>query len=195
MRSSFSPLLMLLATVSMQGQAVPQTPAPVAQSPTFLQGVPPGKFSLPVVARRYLPSSQFGCPVGFFAQKPSGAVAVARASNPNTGDSSLGLQLILDQRSGPQIESVVVTVYGVSSRLMALPAQVAPEYMVSKTFELHRSNGSESLRQASVSMSKVATLTRVELNAITYADGSNWHQLKDFQCQAVPSNFILVAGR
>ena len=66
---------------------------------------------------------------------------------------------------------------------------------VSKTFELRRSAGSDSLSDADVWMHNVGSLTRVDLISIHYTDGTTWHATENFKCRAVPSNFLLVGTR
>lgn len=193
MRPLFASLLMLLAATSAQGQAAPPASNSVEQSPTFLQGIPPGQFHLPAVVRRSL-SAQLGCPVGFSAQRRADPV-MRRTDESDKKGPAQGLFISLDRRGAPEIESVEVTVYGVTSRLMVLPAGVRSADEVSKTFLLHRTKESDDLQDASIWMHGIASFTRVRLNSITYADGSTWHESNTYRCQAVPSSLLLIANK
>ena len=79
-----------------------------------------------------------------------------------------GLHLMLDRLTQPSVESIEITVYGVSSKACILPAGPAPEE-VSKTFELRRSEDSNSLSDADVWMYNVGTLSRADLISIHLA--------------------------
>jgi len=110
-----------------------------------------------------------------------------------------GLHLELQHTNTPAIESIEVTVYGRSPRqgIMLLDAETSTRSTdtISKTFELQRKADSSSLSDADVWMHNVGSLTRVDLNAITYADGSIWHATENFKCRAIPSNLMLVGKR
>jgi hypothetical protein len=170
-------LFVLLATASVPGQAVSQTSSPLDQS----------------LATTPAAHSE-GCPVGFWAKRPSG-LRVLRASDSGQYGPALGLDITLDHRSAPEIESVEVTVHGVRPRAQTLPTGVSPSYEVSKTFQLHRSKGNEGLRDASVWMDQVGALTRIDLKSITYRNGSTWHDSPTIRCEAVPSVLVLIGSR
>lgn len=132
-----------------------------------------------------------GCPVGFWAKRSSG-LRVLRASDSGQSGPTLGLDILLDHRSAPEIQSVEVTVHGVTTRLRALPAGVSSSDEVTKIFQLQRASGEKGLSDASVRVPKAGALTRVDLNSVTYTDGSTWHDSKSLRCQAVPNNLVLV---
>jgi hypothetical protein len=138
-------------------------------------------------------SDNSGCPVGFFAsRKATGQIMTA--GDARQAGPSQGLHLMLDHLSAPAIESVEITVYGVSSKARVLPAR-EPSDDVSKTFELRRETGSNSLSDADVWMHNVGSLTRVDLISIHYADGTTWHAAENLKCRAVPSDFLRIASR
>lgn len=118
-----------------------------------------------------------------------------RTGDSRLKDSAHGLRITFNHREGPQIESAEITVYGVTSKLRALPAATSSSDEISKTFQLQRTKGSEGLREASVWMHKVGSLTRVELISITYADGTTWNESKSSRCQAVPSALMLISNK
>jgi hypothetical protein len=136
----------------------------------------------------------FGCPVGFFASR-QGNSQIMTASDAAQAGPAQGLHLILNHLNAPAIQSIEVTVYGVSPRAMILPAGSQSNDSISKTFELQRKAGSSSLSDADVWMHNVGSLNRVDLISITYADGSTWHATDSLKCRVVPSNFVLVGRR
>lgn len=134
-----------------------------------------------------------GCPVGFFASRKAIGQAMT-ASDAKQAGPAQGLHLMLNHLTQPAIESVQITVYGVSSKARVLPAGPLPED-ISKTFELRRSADSNTLTDADVWMHNVGSLSRVDLISIHYADGTTWNSAPDLKCRAIPSNFVLVTKR
>lgn len=173
-------LLMLLATVSyISGQAEPRGQADAAH---------------PLSTIFQIPAESNGCPVGLSAERRSDTMIV-RTGDTRLGEPAHGLRITFNRREGPQIESAEIMVYGMTSKLRALPASTSSSDEVSKTFQLRRIQGSEGLQEASIWMHKVGSLTRVELISITYADGTTWNQSKSSQCQAVPNALMLISSK
>ena len=137
-----------------------------------------------------------GCPIGFFAnrQAATNLVTVDRDASRNDGPKQ-GLHLILNHLNGPAIQSIEVTVYGTSLKLRALPVAPPSDDLISKTFELHRTTGSDSLSEADVWMHQVGSLRWADLISITYTDGTTWHAMPNLKCRAVPSNYLLVGAK
>jgi hypothetical protein len=136
-----------------------------------------------------------GCPVGFFASRQATGQIMSAGDAKQAGPAQ-GLHLMLNHLAAPAIESIEITVYGygISSKARALPAH-EPSPDVSKTFELRRSAGSNSLSDADVWMHNVGSLSSVDLISITYADGTTWHANENLKCRAIPSNFLLVGSK
>jgi hypothetical protein len=136
-----------------------------------------------------------GCPVGFFASRQATGQIMSAGDAKQAGPAQ-GLHLMLNHLAAPAIESIEITVYGygISSKARALPAH-EPSPDVSKTFELRRSAGSNSLSDADVWVHNVGSLSSVELISITYADGTTWHATENLKCRAIPSNFLLVGRK
>jgi hypothetical protein len=140
-------------------------------------------------------SDTFGCPIGFSASRQA-SPQIMSASDAKQPGPTMGLHLMLNRRDQPAIESIEVTVEGLSPRpgilLVNAPAK---DTVISKVFELQRKADSQSLNDADVWMHQVGSLRWADLMAITYADGSTWHATENFKCRAVPSNFILIGSR
>jgi hypothetical protein len=135
-----------------------------------------------------------GCPVGFYASRRATGQIMSAGDTRQAGPASQGLHLMLNRLAEPGIESIEITVYGVSSKARVLPAG-APPTDVSKTFELTRQPGSNSLAEADVWMQNVGSLSHVDLISIHYANGTTWRTTQDLKCRAIPSNFVLVDTR
>ena len=135
-----------------------------------------------------------GCPVGFYASRKATGQIMSAGDTRQAGPAAQGLHLMLNRVAEPGIESIEVTVYGVSSKARVLPAGPPPTD-VSKTFSLTRQPGSNSLTEADVWMHNVGSLSHVDLISIHYSDGTTWRTTQDLKCRAIPSNFLLVEAK
>jgi hypothetical protein len=139
------------------------------------------------------------CPIGFRANRQA-MPQVLSASDSQETTPALGLHLTLDHQTAPAIESIEITVYGVSPRVRALPAnQWAAEAdtrsTIAKSFQLQRSAGAETLNNADIWMHETGALRWVDLNEVRYTDGTSWRPSGSTKCRAVPSNLILVGQK
>jgi hypothetical protein len=139
------------------------------------------------------------CPIGFRANRQSTA-QILSANNADKNSPALGLHLIFDHPAAPAIESIEVTVYGVSPRGRIVPtdfqaAAANTRDTVSKSFLLERSANDKTLSNADVWMHQVGALRWVDLNEVRYANGASWRPSGSEKCRAVPSNVVLVGQR
>jgi hypothetical protein len=139
------------------------------------------------------------CPVGFHANRQSTA-QVLSADNAETNGPALGLHLTLDHPTTSAIESIEVTVYGVSPKGRVVPtdlqsADTKTRDTVSKSFLLQRSANNKTLSNADVWMHQVGALRWVDLNEVHYTDGTTWRPFGSEKCRAVPSDLVLVGQR
>ncbi|MEI9981561.1 MAG: hypothetical protein WDN23_21730 [Edaphobacter sp.] len=141
-----------------------------------------------------IPAASQGCPVGFFASRQAG-LQVTTASETKQASNAQGLHLTLNHLAKPDIQKIEVTVYATSLKPRSLPLDTRPEDTISKTFELTRQTGADSLQEADVWMHEVGSIRSVDLISITYADGTTWHATPKLTCEAIPSNFVLVTSR
>jgi hypothetical protein len=188
MRRISTSLLLLLASSFAVAQTTP------GSQPSNPGNLPTPTFTMGQIATnsRYLGISNFGCPVGFTASRQ------ATGQIMSAGDAKQGptqaLHLTLDNRNTPAIESIEVKVYGTAQRGFYLPADQFTD-TVSKTFQFHRTPNDTTLSEADVRMQLAGSLSRADLISITYADGTTWNATVNFQCRAVPSNFLLVGRK
>ncbi len=179
-------LFFLLASAFTFAQASNHSPLALKNSATT------GKAADLVVLNANRPDNS-GCPVGFFASRRATGQIMSAGDAKQAGPGQ-GLHLTLNHQTEPAIESIEITVYGVSAKARVLPAGPTPED-ISRTFELRRETGSDSLSDADVWMHNVGSLSRVDLISIHYADGTQWHATEDLKCRAIPSNFLRVASK
>jgi hypothetical protein len=139
-------------------------------------------------------ADNLGCPVGFLASRQATGQTLA-ASESHHSAPALGLHLELDRRDTPAIESVEVTVYGLSPDSRVLPASQPLGDTISRTIELHRATGTDSLAQSDLWIHQFGVINWVDLTFITYADGTTWQATKHFKCRSVPSDLLLIGQR
>jgi hypothetical protein len=166
----------------------------LAQSPVTIRS----EANTSTVVLRDIPAGT-GCPIGFRADRQA-TTQILTAGTARKNEPALGLHLSLDRQTAPAIESIMVTVYGVSPKGRILPtdlltAEDSTSDTVSKSFELQRSPGNETLSNADVWMNKAGALRWVDLIEIRYANGTNWRPSASTKCRAVPSDFVLVRSR
>jgi hypothetical protein len=182
MHRLFTALLLLPATALLaQSAAAPHTNSNA--SSVVLKSIPMGT----------------ECPIGFRANRQA-SPQILSAGDTQKNAPALGLHLTLDHQTAPAIESVEITVYGVSPKVQALPtnqwaADTDTRDVISKSFQLQRSADSETLNNADIWMHQVGALRWVDLNEIRYADGTSWRPSGSAKCRAVPSNLILVGQK
>jgi hypothetical protein len=165
-----------------------------AQSATVSRSKPDAS----AVILRNIPAGA-DCPIGFRANRQS-TVQVLSANNGEKNVPALGLHLTLDHPATPAIESIEVTVYGVSPRGRIVPtdfqaADANTRDTVSKSFLLKRSANDKTLGNADVWMHQVGALRWVDLNEVRYTDGTTWRPSASEKCRAVPSDVVLVGQR
>jgi hypothetical protein len=131
--------------------------------------------------------------VGLFVDRRSNLVTRLAEDGRPTGPEQ-GLHISLTNESA-RIKSAEITVYGVTAGSRVLPVNDEASHEISKTFVLHPSDGRNGLQEATVWIERTGVLTRVELNSLTYADGSGWTESAGSKCRAVPSLFVPVAAR
>lgn len=186
-RFSASLVMLLVAVASAHGQLLEPHSSPAPQ-----EAHPIATTSQSNVQSNVLTAD--GCPVGLLADRRSDMEMVrARWAFRGNGPAQ-GLHISLIHFVTPKVESAEITVYGVTTRPNILPVGAASNE-ISKTFTLHPGEGSEGAQEATVWMYRVGALTRVELNSLTYADGSVWHESDGSKCRAVPSLFLLVGAK
>jgi hypothetical protein len=143
-----------------------------------------------------IPAASQDCPVGFYASRQAIPVpyAIAAAETKQTGNAQ-GLHLVLNRLSKPDIQKIEVTVYATSLRPRTLPLDTPSEDTISKTFELTRQTGADTLQEADVWMHEVGSIRSADLVSITFSNGTSWHSTPNLTCRAIPSNFVLITSR
>jgi hypothetical protein len=161
----------------------------------------PGQTGNAIILRGNHIADNFGCPVGFVASRQAG-LQILSANDAHHSGPALGLHLTLNHRPAPAIESIEITVYGLSPKSRILPTNWPTNQQISssdsendtitRTLELHRRIGSDSLTESDVWVHQFGVINWVDLTSITYTDGTTWQATENFKCRSVPSNLLLV---
>jgi hypothetical protein len=187
-------LIVLVGPCALIGQSVsPKADAPVAGSAS---GINLGnvQFNASTFARQ---PSVLGsnCPVELRAQ-PGGHGAVAYASDARKGKYQQ-LHLTFANRKSKEIVAVSVTVRGLSPWARIVPADKGSQdsHTLAKTVDLKLNVATGKNAEEDVALQSFASITRVDLESVEYADGTSWKASATQSCHIVPDLFMLVSSR
>ncbi len=140
------------------------------------------------------PSQSRACPVGLMAEQRSGS-ELMRADVVHPGVPAQVITLVLQNRGTREIVAAEATVHGLSFHGRVLPLGSAGRDDIAKTFQLDRRIGAKGTGDSDLSIERVSTIRWVDLDSITYADGSVWHASEQSKCRAVPDPIMLISSR
>jgi hypothetical protein len=143
------------------------------------------------------------CPVGLQVKHATGLPTAISAEGPTINgkplsygqvqiaDQNLGVRLILTNLSPQSIVSAQVVVHGFSNKWRYVPLSGAdPDLARTVDVALDvKGNGEAS---HNLSLSRFTAITAVDVNEITYADGSSWRTSSPGACSASPDLIMLV---
>ena len=143
------------------------------------------------------------CPVGLEVKHATGLPTAIGAEAPSINGKALpygqvrlsvqnlGIRLILTNLSPQSIVSAQVVVHGFSNKWRYVPLSGAdPDLATPVDVALDvKGNGQAS---HNLSLSRFTAITAVDVNEITYADGSAWRTSSPGACSASPDLFMLV---
>ena len=170
------------------------TAVALLSAPTLSLGAPSSPSEvpsqLPSQINLRLPAPSEGCPVGLSVERRSPTEFVNTANSPHRGDSQR-IRLTFTPLDSPAIRTVDLTVHAFSNKAQILPAATRSSSGIDRSFQISGPRAS-GLSQKDLWVDRIGGVTSVELNSITYVDGSVWHKDEDSTCRAVPNNLILV---
>lgn len=164
------PLLAYLAlTVSPAAQVTGRSPAVVLQAPT----------------------SQ-GCPVGLEARHAdTGDLVTVGPSERHRGQAYLVSFLPQKDHS---ISQARITLHGLSGQAIIPAAGVRADPDAKESFSVLPTAAANHFFHSTVYTGKLTGVQWVEVNEMTYADGSKWHESGESTCRVAPNGLLLVAG-
>jgi hypothetical protein len=142
------------------------------------------------------------CPVGLQIKHGPGLAVSRSADGPSINGKPLSGQVrIQDQNQGihltlinlvPQsIESAEIVVHGFSNKWRFVPLSGADPDLT-RTVDVALDVQGNSQASRNLRLSHFTAITAVDVNAVTYADGSTWRTSSPGACSASPDLFMLV---
>ena len=131
------------------------------------------------------------CPVGLRASRlPDGGMAeVSPASKPH----GQALHLTFAPFQAHSVVQADITLHGISGSHI-VPAGERSSADATENFSVSPSSGPNHLFNTVVYLQKLTGVDWVELNEITFADGTKWHASATSTCRVAPNGFQLVAS-
>jgi len=164
------PLAIMLATTSMFGQS----------------------FTLPP---RIDPSK---CPVGLRVERSGGLFAYKNAKAVPADDIAPGTEQWFDLRMTnflPQeIVNAQITAHGIGYKWRVIPVSAAtPD--IWKTVDVALDVKGNSSASRDLSFARFSAIRTIQVNSVTYADGSTWHAPSPGACSVAPSPIMQVSAQ
>jgi hypothetical protein len=143
------------------------------------------------------------CPVGLQVKHATGLPTAIKAEGPAINEKgipdgqarpstqNLGIHLIFTNPSPKSIVSAQVVVHGFSNKWRYVPLSGAdPDLATPVAVALEVKGNGQATRN--LSLSHFTAITTVDVNAITYADGSTWRTSSPGACSVSPDLLMLV---
>ena len=148
----------------------------------------------PAVVLQTPPSAN--CPVSFSARRAQEGGLVT--ASPSAKTSQPGYRITFSPGSAGAIAEARITLHGISGHQVIPAGKSASDSSnhgqdVTEHFNLSPSSGVDHLFHATIHTEKLTGVQWVELNELTYANGSSWHQSSTTTCRVAPNGYMLVA--
>ena len=144
-----------------------------------------------------VPLASTGCPVQMNAQHESvfrDKVDIDKAWPKGIGQQ---LHIALTNAKSEEITGIKITVYGSSGKGSLLSARAAeansPE--ATKTLDLKLTVGAKKDASTDLWVSGLTAVTHIDLDTVTYADGSKWRSSALETCHFRPDPVMLISSR
>lgn len=143
-----------------------------------------------------LPTVTSSCPVSLRAQQAAGGENLAVNSARPKGIAQ-GLHLILTSPDSRQISAAQVTVHGLTAkpRLTQTLSNQPGSSDAAKTLDVRFSAGPGKDVSADLWVPGLTSIQEIELNSVTYTDGSAWRLAAGNACRTVPERLMLIGNR
>lgn len=176
--------LLLAPTVALAQSSGSQFPAPNA-APVNL---PPG-----MAAR--LSEMTGTCPVGLRAQR-RGATSMLTVDEKAQREAAPTVRLMIHNLQGKNIAGAIVRVQGYDARPQLFPVRkMSPTGKMTKTVSLKLNVAGGKNGEADVTAERFGSISRIYLESMEYADGTEWRADEEQPCYVEPDLLMLVAGR
>lgn len=139
------------------------------------------------------------CPVSLRAKQAAGGDLLAVDNGQPKGPAQR-LHLILNNRDSRRITGAKVTVRGLTAKARVTRALTAPPSQddasdAARTLEVTFTSGLHGEVSADLRVPDLTAVQSIDLNSVTYADGSTWKLSPDNGCRSVLDPTMLIGGR
>jgi hypothetical protein len=137
------------------------------------------------------------CPVGLRVNHGSSFPArktVGPFAAPPAPVQEQRIQLTMTNLSLQEIVKAQITVHGLSDKWRYVPLPEAPAPDLTKRVEVALDVRGNSHASSDLSLSRFASVSSVDLNSLTYANGATWEASSSTACRVVPDPFMLVTA-
>jgi hypothetical protein len=141
------------------------------------------------------------CPISMSAQHAAGGEMLnARAAAPNPAapkGQGQALHLTITGPNGRQVTQATVTVRSLTSTGSPTPvlATQARTPRTSKTMDVKFTAGEKNTAFADIWVPGLTAVQAIDIQSVTYADGSSWKLASGMTCRTVPDPLMLVETR
>ena len=143
------------------------------------------------------------CPVGISARRGLGVGAVAVDNDKpdrngpndriNRGEASQQLQILMLNLKAVGVTGAQITAHGTAPGAgRVIPAGDADGATATQTVYLKLAVGAGGEGSTDVRFRGFTSISLLDLDAVSFADGTSWHSAAGHTCEIVPSRFMLV---
>lgn len=138
--------------------------------------------------------SPSSCPISLQARHAPGGDAI-EVNGRRIQDPAQRLHLTISDSDSRRIVAANVTVRGFSNKARYVPAMSAQESSdAAKTLDVRFSTGADKESSADLAVPGLTAVTVVDLNSVTYSDGSSWKLAAGRSCRSWVDGLMLVSS-
>ena len=140
--------------------------------------------------------SQVSCPVAMQAQRGADGSTMMVAGGAHRGIGQQ-LQLTLNNPKLATISAIRITVHGWDVKGRTLPAvETTSSYAsASRTLDLTLSIGASQTADTDIWVSGLTAVDSIDLDSVTYSDGSSWKASDSQACRIMPNPIMLISSK
>jgi hypothetical protein len=138
------------------------------------------------------------CPIGISARRglSAGAVATDKGKPEDRGVPFQQLQILMKNLKAVGVTGAEITAHGTAVGSGQLVPAVNPDgSTASKTVEVRIDVGPGTEKSTDLTLRGFTSVLNLELNSVTFADGTSWHGSAAHACRIDLSKFMLVDGQ
>jgi hypothetical protein len=133
-----------------------------------------------------------GCPIGISVQHGS-SPELLKASKPQPPGIAQYLQVTMSNSKSVDIVGAQITAHGFDAKTRYFPAQVSSPDLT-KTSDLDLTVKSKGDGTTGLRLARFTAVSWIDLDSVTYADGTTWHSSVGTTCRVVPGLMRLVSS-